>query len=542
LSNLATQGKVALAKTQEQEKLNVRQEKLPGSRIGLEIEIAAERLQRAYEQTVTQFMRSAQIPGFRRGKVPRQVILQRVGVQALKAETLEDLIQKTLKEAIEQEKIDAIGNFQLSSSFDELVAQFQDGSAVTYSASVDVPPEVTLKKHTGFTVKAEEEKYDPQQVEKILEEQRASRATLVPVEGRPAQASDVAIVDFSGRYYLEGDSGQTEEIEGGQATDFQIELGEGQFIPGFVDGMIGMEPGQTKEITAKFPEEYFQEDLAGKSAAFTVTLRDLKAKELPELDDEFAKDVSEFETLAALREFLEERYQSEAKGKTDGNIDTALLDALVAELEAEIPETLITNETNFLINQMAMRLQSQGMDVKKLFTEDLIEGLRERSRDEAIGRIKRTLALAEVAKKESLQVETEALEQRFQEVITQTRDRSNIDRDRLREALEEELLQAKVLNWLKEQSTVELVESGSLQPEAPAEDKAADSETADSETANSEAADSETDTEEKSSQSPAKSKTKSKAATEEPETEESDEKPKAKRSRTPRTKTSNVDE
>lgn len=527
-----------MAKTQEQEKLNVRQEKLPGSRIGLEIEIAAERLQRAYEQTVTQFMRSAQIPGFRRGKVPRQVILQQVGVQALKAEALEDLIQKTLKEAIEQEKIDAIGNFQLSSSFDELVAQFQEGAAVTYSASVDIPPEVTLKKYTKFKVKAEEEKYDPQQVDRVLEEQRSSRATLVPVEGRPAEAGDVAIVDFSGRYYLEGDSGQTEEIEGGQATDFQIELGEGQFIPGFVDGMIGMEPGQTKEITAKFPDEYFQEDLAGKSAAFSVTMRDLKAKELPELDDEFAKDVSEFETLAALREFLEERYKTDAKTKTDANVDTALLDALVAELEAEIPETLITNETNFLINQMAVRLQSQGMDIKKLFTEDVIQGLRERSRDEAIGRIKRTLALAEVAKQEAIQVETEALEQRFQEVLTQARDRSNIDRDRLREALEEELLQEKVLAWLKEQSTIELVEPGSLQPEAPTEDKAAIGE-ATSSTAVEEA---DVALEEKPSKPPARSKAKSKAATVESEAaEESAEKPKAKRARPPRAKTSKAD-
>lgn len=533
-----------MAKTQEQEKLNVRQEKLSGSRVGLEIEIAAERLQRAYEQTVTHFMRSAQIPGFRRGKVPRQVILQRVGVQALKAETLEDLIQKTLKEAIEQEKINAIGNFQLSSSFDELVAQFQDGASVTYSASVDVPPEVALKKYTEFQVKAEEEKYDPEQVNRILEEQRSSRATLVPVEGRSAQKGDVAIVDFSGRYYLEGDSGQTAEIEGGQATDFQIELGEGQFIPGFVDGMIGMEPEHTKEITAKFPDDYFQEDLAGKSASFTVTMRDLKTKELPELDDEFAKDVSEFETLAALREFLEERYQTEAKSKTDANVDAALLDALSAELEAEIPETLIENETNFLINQMAMRLQSQGMDIQKLFTEELIKGLRERSRDDAIGRLKRTLALAEVAKKESMQVETEALEKRFQEVLSQTRDRSNIDRDRLREALEEELLHEKVLSWIKEQSTIELVELGSLQPpETPDAGKTEASEaTGKSATASEEA-----------STTTAKSKTKSKAATVEPakaeeaveasesteaDDEEAEEKPKAKRARTPRSKSS----
>jgi trigger factor len=526
-----------LAKTQEQEELTIRQEKLSGSRIGLEIEIASERLQKAYEQTITKFMRSAQIPGFRRGKVPRQVILQRIGVQALKAETLDDLIQKTLKEAIEQEQINAIGNFQLSSSFDELVGQFQVGSPITYSASVDVPPEATLKKYTKFQVKAEEVKYDPQQVVQVLDEQRSSRATLVPVEGRAAQKGDVAIIDFSGRYYLDGDSGQTQEIEGGQATDFQLELGEGQFIPGFVDGMVGMEPDQTKEIAAKFPDDYFQEDLSGKTASFTVTLRELKTKELPELDDDFAKDVSEFETLAALREFLEERYQTEAKTKTDANVDAALLSALVNEVEVDLPETLVTNETSFLINQMAMRLQSQGMDINKLFTEDVITGLRERFRDEATVRVKRTLALAEVAKAESIQVETEALEKRFQDVLAQT-DEGNIDRDRLREVLEEELLQEKVLAWLKEQSTIELVEPGTLQPEAEPDATTADAETQ----AEPEGSATATETETKQTggaKKTTKTSTKKQDSTAAEPTEE--EKPKAKRTRTTRAKTSKGD-
>ena len=148
-----------MSKTQEQ--LKVTQEKLPGSQIGLEIEISPERSRQAYEQTVTKFMKSAQIPGFRRGKVPRQVVLQRYGAMQMKAATLEELVEQTFKEAIAQEKIAALGNFQLRSSFDEMLTQFEPGSVMTYSASIDVPPKATLKRYTEFNVTAEEVKARP---------------------------------------------------------------------------------------------------------------------------------------------------------------------------------------------------------------------------------------------------------------------------------------------------------------------------------------------------------------------------------------------
>jgi trigger factor len=167
----------ALSKTQEQ--LKVSQEKLPGSQVGLEIEIPAERSRSAYEQTISKYMRTAQIPGFRRGKVPRQVIMQRFGTVQLKAVTLEELIDQTIKEAVEQDKVNVIGNFQLVSSFEELITQFEPGTAITFSASVDVPPEVSLKRYTGFQVQAEEVKYDLAQVQKVLDEQRSSRSTLI---------------------------------------------------------------------------------------------------------------------------------------------------------------------------------------------------------------------------------------------------------------------------------------------------------------------------------------------------------------------------
>jgi trigger factor len=476
-----------LSKTQEQ--LKVTQEKLPGSQIGLEIEISPERSRQAYEQTVTKFMKSAQIPGFRRGKVPRQVVLQRFGAMQLKAATLEELVEKTFQEALKQEEIAAIGNFQLRSSFDDLLTQFEPGSAISYSASIDVPPTPTLKRYTEFQVTAEEVKYDPTQVDRVIDEQRASRSTLIPVEGRAAVAGDVAVIDFSGQYFLGEDKTEPQDIEGGTAEDFQVELSEGQLIPGFIEGIIGMNPGETKELELQFPEAYFQEDLAGKAAAFSVTLKEIKTKELPELDDELAKEISEFDTLAELRQFLEERYQKEAQAKTDENIEKKMLDALAAEIEADIPETIIVNEANFLINQLASRFQSQGMDVKKLFSGDAINNLRGSFREEAIGRIKRTLALAEVAKKESLAVELEAVEQRFREVFSQIEDKKNIDRDRLREVLEEELLKEKVVAWLKEHSEVTLVDKIEEPEPAPAE--IADASAATVETTASEVTDSE---------------------------------------------------
>ncbi len=464
-----------MSKTQEQ--LKVTQEKLPGSQIGLEIEISPERSRQAYEQTVTKFMKSAQIPGFRRGKVPRQVVLQRYGAMQLKAATLEELVEQTFKEAIAQEEIAALGNFQLRSSFDEMLTQFEPGSVMTYSASIDVPPKATLKRYTEFKVTAEEVKHDPTQADRLIDEQRASRSTLIPVEGRAAELGDVAVIDFSGQYFLGEAKEDPQDIEGGSAEDFQVELSEGQLIPGFIEGIVGMNPDEAKELELQFPEGYFQEELAGKSAVFSVTLKEIKTKELPELDDEFVKEISDFETLAELRTFLEERYQKEAQDKTNENIETKLLDALVEEVEVDLPETVIINETNFLINQLASRLQSQGMDVKRLFPADALDGLRDRFRDEAIGRVKRTLALAEVAAQESLKIETETLEARYQEVFDQIDDKKNIDRDRLREVLEDELLKEKVVGWLKEHSEVTLVDKIEPEPEALPEASSATVET-----------------------------------------------------------------
>jgi trigger factor len=253
--------------------MKVTQEKLPASQVGLEIEIPAEKSKQAYEQVIQKFTRQANIPGFRKGKVPRQVIVQRFGSTSLKAAALEDLIDESLKAAIEQEKIEALGNFELRSSFEDLVAQFEPGSPLTFSASVDVQPEVTLKQYTGLTVQAEAIQPDPERVQKTIAEYQEEIATLVPVEGRAAQLKDVAVIDFKGVLVSDEPEAEPQEVPGGQAEDFQVELDEDRFIPGFILGIVGMEPGQTKEVSAQFPESYPQATVAGRDATFTVTFK-----------------------------------------------------------------------------------------------------------------------------------------------------------------------------------------------------------------------------------------------------------------------------
>ncbi|BAZ00202.1 trigger factor [Tolypothrix tenuis PCC 7101] len=444
--------------------MKVTQEKLPASQIGLEIEITPEITKQTYEQVIKNLASTANIPGFRKGKVPRQILLQRLGTTRIKAAALEELIQDGIEKAVKQEEIPAIGQPQLRSSFDELINNYEPGKPLTFSASVDVEPEINIAQYTGLQAKAEEIKYDPARVDEALDKERQQMGTLIPVEGRAAQIGDVAVVDFKGVIAkAEGDdeSAEPTPIPGGEATDFQVELYEDKFIPGFILGMVGMNPGETKEISAQFPDPYANEELAGKPAVFTVTLNELKEKELPELDDDFAQEVSDFETLAELRTSLEERYQKEAEQKTKTNKQEALLAELLKHVEIDLPATLIEQEVDAMLTQTAIRLSQQGLDVRKLFTQDIIPQLRARSRDEAIERLKRSLALREVSKRESIQVTEEEIKARVTELLQEYPD-EDVDADRLRSVVENELTTEKIIDWLLENSSVELVPEGSL--------------------------------------------------------------------------------
>ncbi len=441
--------------------MKVTQEKLPASQLALEIEISGEETKKAYEKVLKGLTRSANVPGFRQGKVPRQVLVQRFGKERLKAAAIEELLQPSIEEAIKQEEIKALGNYQLRSQFEELTQQYTPGEPFTFSASVDVPPEVTLGDYKSLQVQAEEVKADPQKVEAYLEEKRNEEATLAPVEDRPAQMGDTTVIDYEGR--LSGEEGD-EPIEGAQATDFELELAQGKFIEGMVEGIVGMNSGETKEISVTFPEGYAREDLAGKTAKFNVTLKELKAKELPELDDEFAEDVGEHSTLQEWREALQKQYEEQAETETKNNINQAIVQALIEQSEIELPETMIEQELQTLITQSAMQLAQMGIDVSQMMTEEMVKNMKERSRPEAISSLKQNLILQEISKQEALNPTEEEIKAKANEVRQDLeKQEQDYDEERLQEYVEDDLRQEKTLAWLREQATVELVPEGSLQ-------------------------------------------------------------------------------
>jgi len=448
--------------------MKVIQEVLPDSQVGLEIEIPAEMSQKTYDKVLQQMMRTINIPGFRKGKVPKPVFLQRIGIPQFKAAVLEELVQSAVDQAIKQEEIDAIGNYQLKSDFDALLSQYEPTQGLTLQVSVDVPPRVTLKQYKDLTVQAEEILPDLEQVDKTLERYQSNLATLIPVEDRPSKMGDMAVIDFVGK--VQDESGEWEAFEGGSAEDFQVELSEGRFIPGFIEGIAGMSLEETKDLEIPFPDDYSQPDLAGKPALFSITLKEIKEKELPELDDDFAQEVSEYETIAELRASLKERHTKEATDRTQTNKNEALINALVEHLDAEIPNTLIQREVDFLLTQTIMQFSRQGIDVNKLLTREIVDNMRKQARPEAVDRLKRTLALGEVAKQEGISVDDDALEAKVEETMAEIEDVNQIDPERLVQVLKEELLQEKILAWLEGVNTVELVPEGSLKKADEAED------------------------------------------------------------------------
>jgi len=347
--------------------------------------------------------------------------------------------------------------------------RFSPGSELVLTLEMDVEPSPTLKATKGLKAEATPVAFDPARVEELLEQSRRQLAALVPVKGRPAAMGDVARVSFSGVF---ADSG--EPIEGGSSEGMEVELEEGRMIPGFVEGIVGMEVEATREVNCSFPESYPQQEAAGRPATFTITLVDLKTRELPELDDAFAQQASDKSTLAELRADLEARLKEDAERRHQANRQEALLEALVEQLEVELPETLIQQEMRNLVEQTASQIAQQGMDVKKVFTAEVVRSLMDTSRPEAEKRLRRSLALQALARAEKIDVPEAELAARAAEVRRELSDRSNIDEERLRLAVGEDLLQEKLISWLEANATIAekaLAPSAEEGADAPAEPK-----------------------------------------------------------------------
>jgi trigger factor len=407
------------------------------------------RTQTSHDQALEKLSRSIKLPGFRKGKVPRAVLVQQLGPLRIRATALEDLVDSVFRDALQQAEIAAIGQPSVDGGFEALLERFEPGKDLSLTLELDVQPTPSLKSTKGLKAEAETVAYDAGRVDELIEQSRRQLAALVPVENRAAAAGDVAVINFKGTF---SDTG--EAISGGSADAMEVELEDGRMIPGFVEGIIGMKPGDSKTVACQFPEEYPQEDAAGRQASFEISLTELKGRELPALDDAFAQQASDKQTLAELRADLESRLKEDAERRNRSNRHDALLAALVEQLEVELPETLVQQEIVSLLEQTAGQLAQQGMDVKKLFTPQLIQSLRDTSRPEAEERLKRSLALQALAKAEQIELEAGEIEAKVKELSRGFSDSSRIDPDRLRQAVQEDLMRDKLLGWLESHATI----------------------------------------------------------------------------------------
>ena len=429
--------------------LKVKTTARPGSRLAVEVAVPAERCKESYEAAVSRLSRTINLPGFRKGKVPRAVLLQQIGPLRIRATALESMVDGIWREAIEQEKIEALGQPDLTDGFEKLLDAFDPSKELTVTLETDVAPVPKLKSTKGLKAEAESVSFDASKVDEMIEQSRRQMATLVPVENRAAATGDVAVVGFAGTYSDDGSA-----IEGGSADSMDVELEDGRMIPGFVEGIVGMAIGDEKTVECQFPEDYPKEDARGRKASFVINLKDLKTRELPELDDAFAKQASDKETMAELRADLEQRLKDDAENRQKSNRHDALIAALVEQLEVELPESLVQQEVRNLVEQTAGQFAQQGMDVKSLFTPDLVRNLMESSRPEAEERLRRSLALSALAEAEDLKVEDGDIDAKVKEVKKQLAGQGDIDPQRLRDAVIDDLLRDKLLGWLEENSTV----------------------------------------------------------------------------------------
>mgnify|MGYP001196114460 CR=1 FL=1 len=432
------------------EALIVKTTSLPQSRIALELVIPSETCKSCINETINSLSRSAKIPGFRLGKIPKQVLIQRVGITQLHASALEKIIDKSWSEALKIKSIEPLSEPELVDGFESLLKNFSPEKPLKVTLHTDVAPKLNLKKYKGLTVEISKSKFDPKSIDAALEKSRHQLATIVPVNNRSAKLGDIAVVSFKGTY-----KDSKKEIDGGSSESMDLELEKNKMIPGFVEGIVGMKIEDTKTLKLKFPDDYSHEESRGKNAIFEILLKDLKEKELPELNDEFAKQSANKESLKELKVDIEKQLKENFE-KTQKDIKSeALIDALSEELDAEIPKSMIDLEVKNNIEQTAQRFAQQGLDVKSTFTPELVKSLAESSRPQAEKNVQRNLALKALSESENITVEDKEIDQKMKEYENEiSKSSKQIDIQKLKDVVSNDLLKEKLITWLEENSSI----------------------------------------------------------------------------------------
>lgn len=366
----------------------------------LTIEVSAEELEKAIQGAYLKQRNKISVSGFRKGKVPRQMIEKMYGAEIFYEDAANALIPTAYGKAYDECELDIVSQPKVE------VVQLEKGKPFIFTAEVAVKPEVTLGEYKGLSVDKVSNRVTAKEVDAKLEEEQKKNARTVVVEDRAVQDGDEVVLDFEG--FVDGVA-----FEGGKGENYPLTIGSGSFIPGFEEQLIGAEAEKEVEVNVTFPEEYHSEDLAGKAAVFKCTVHEIKAKELPELDDEFAAEVSEFDTLDAYKADIKAKIKEQKIADGNRKKEDQVVEKAVANATMEIPEAMIDTQVNQMAQDFAQRIQQQGLSMEQYFqfTGMTAEKMMEELRPQAVKRIETRLVLEAIAKAENIEITDEKIDE-----------------------------------------------------------------------------------------------------------------------------------
>ena len=402
--------------------MNLQVEKLEKNMAKLTIEVSAEDLDKAMEKAYQKQKSRISLPGFRKGKAPRKMIESMYGKGVFMEDAVNSLVPQEYTKALGECDLEIVSQPEIN------VTQMEPGKALIFTADVAVKPEVTLGDYKGVEVPKSEIAVTDEEVDAEVKKEQDKNARTVAVEDRAAANGDITTIDFEG--FVDGVA-----FEGGKGTDYALTLGSSTFIPGFEDQLVGANTGDHVEVKVTFPEEYQAKELAGKEAVFQCDVKKIETKEVPELDDEFAKDVSEFDTLAEYKEDVKKKLTEKKEKEARTAKENAAVDKAIENAQMDIPELMTKTECRQMMDDFSRRMQQQGLSMEQYFqfTGQSMDKMMEDMKPQALKRIQTRLVLEKVAEAENIQPSEEEITEEIQKMA----DAYKMEADKIREAIGE---------------------------------------------------------------------------------------------------------
>ena len=426
--------------------MNIKVEKTKNNNeVKLEITVEAEKFESAIKTVFNKSAKYFNIPGFRKGKAPYQIIEKTYGAQIFYEDAFNEIAGDAYGDALEEKKIEAVSKPEID------IVQIEKGKDLIFTAVVATKPEVTLGKYKGIQIKKIEYNVTDEDVEHELGHMAEKNARLVSVEDRPVESGDITIIDFEG--FVDGKA-----FEGGKAENHELTIGSNTFIPGFEDQIRGMKLEEEREINVKFPEEYFSANLAGKDAMFKVKLHEIKKKEMPEINDELAKDISEFDTIEELKKSIREKQEEQNKSKAKYETEDEVIKTVCEEAKVDIPAGMIEMEIDNMAKDIETRLSYQGMKLEQYLQmmNKTMEDFRNESKEQAERSVKSRLVLEAVAKEASIEVTDEDVSSKIKEMAESygKKEEDVKDNPELVKYVKDNLKVEKTINFLVENAKI----------------------------------------------------------------------------------------